>query len=209
MALKSTLPKLPEWFGEPVSCSTCMFSPLLLHTATKSEDSIWHRPHAGCFGIFWNSGQLRLSSAKPCVGAPSTFVPENLLLPKPKTGRGVNFIVPVQEQPKRLVSGMRVTRKPLKNTEMRACSPARDMHGESTTECWEVGEGWQGGAGVARPKTARPQLGTPNGALHGVRTASVLRSEKVAPQVGLEPTTLRLTAECSAIELLRNRKQSL
>ena len=28
--------------------------------------------------------------------------------------------------------------------------------------------------------------------------------ELVAPQVGLEPTTLRLTAECSAIELLRN-----
>ena len=27
---------------------------------------------------------------------------------------------------------------------------------------------------------------------------------KVAPEVGLEPTTLRLTAECSAIELLRN-----
>ena len=27
---------------------------------------------------------------------------------------------------------------------------------------------------------------------------------KMAPQVGLEPTTLRLTAECSAIELLRN-----
>src|SRR5262245_59612128 len=26
----------------------------------------------------------------------------------------------------------------------------------------------------------------------------------VAPQVGLEPTTLRLTAECSAIELLRS-----
>ena len=25
----------------------------------------------------------------------------------------------------------------------------------------------------------------------------------IAPQVGLEPTTLRLTAECSAIELLR------
>ncbi len=25
-----------------------------------------------------------------------------------------------------------------------------------------------------------------------------------APQVGLEPTTLRLTAACSAIELLRN-----
>ena len=30
------------------------------------------------------------------------------------------------------------------------------------------------------------------------------RSSLVAPQVGLEPTTLRLTAECSAIELLRN-----
>ena len=26
-----------------------------------------------------------------------------------------------------------------------------------------------------------------------------------APQVGLEPTTTRLTAECSAIELLRNK----
>ena len=30
--------------------------------------------------------------------------------------------------------------------------------------------------------------------------------EFVAPQVGLEPTTLRLTAECSAIELLRNKR---
>ena len=28
--------------------------------------------------------------------------------------------------------------------------------------------------------------------------------DSMAPQVGLEPTTLRLTAECSAIELLRN-----
>jgi hypothetical protein len=27
----------------------------------------------------------------------------------------------------------------------------------------------------------------------------------LAPQVGLEPTTLRLTAGCSAIELLRSR----
>ena len=32
----------------------------------------------------------------------------------------------------------------------------------------------------------------------------LLRLYKVAPQVGLEPTTTRLTAECSAIELLRN-----
>ena len=28
--------------------------------------------------------------------------------------------------------------------------------------------------------------------------------KNLAPQVGLEPTTLRLTAECSAIELLRS-----
>jgi hypothetical protein len=28
--------------------------------------------------------------------------------------------------------------------------------------------------------------------------------KELAPQVGLEPTTLRLTAECSAIELLRS-----
>jgi hypothetical protein len=28
--------------------------------------------------------------------------------------------------------------------------------------------------------------------------------EEMAPQVGLEPTTLRLTAGCSAIELLRS-----
>ena len=32
----------------------------------------------------------------------------------------------------------------------------------------------------------------------------VFRPGFLAPQVGLEPTTLRLTAECSAIELLRN-----
>ena len=29
-------------------------------------------------------------------------------------------------------------------------------------------------------------------------------TDLIAPQVGLEPTTTRLTAECSAIELLRN-----
>jgi hypothetical protein len=32
---------------------------------------------------------------------------------------------------------------------------------------------------------------------------------KLAPQVGLEPTTLRLTAGCSAIELLRSRVATL
>jgi hypothetical protein len=31
-----------------------------------------------------------------------------------------------------------------------------------------------------------------------------VREDNLAPQVGLEPTTLRLTAECSAIELLRS-----
>ena len=31
----------------------------------------------------------------------------------------------------------------------------------------------------------------------------------LAPQVGLEPTTLRLTAECSTIELLRSNRQVL
>ena|GEM_PF-3292834 len=31
----------------------------------------------------------------------------------------------------------------------------------------------------------------------------------MAPQVGLEPTTLRLTAECSAIELLRNKRPDI
>jgi hypothetical protein len=31
-----------------------------------------------------------------------------------------------------------------------------------------------------------------------------LQGMDLAPQVGLEPTTLRLTAECSTIELLRS-----
>jgi hypothetical protein len=33
--------------------------------------------------------------------------------------------------------------------------------------------------------------------------------KRLAPQVGLEPTTLRLTAECSAIELLRSGQQAV
>jgi hypothetical protein len=33
----------------------------------------------------------------------------------------------------------------------------------------------------------------------------LLPKKDLAPQVGLEPTTLRLTAECSAIELLRSK----
>ena len=38
----------------------------------------------------------------------------------------------------------------------------------------------------------------------GVQKSPSFRMDFCAPQVGLEPTTLRLTAECSAIELLRN-----
>ena len=34
---------------------------------------------------------------------------------------------------------------------------------------------------------------------------SIRRKNNLAPQVGLEPTTLRLTAECSTIELLRSK----
>jgi hypothetical protein len=38
----------------------------------------------------------------------------------------------------------------------------------------------------------------------GVYIGFVSLRKYLAPQVGLEPTTLRLTAECSAIELLRS-----
>ena len=31
----------------------------------------------------------------------------------------------------------------------------------------------------------------------------------MAPQVGFEPTTVRLTAECSTTELLRNNKENI
>ena len=37
-----------------------------------------------------------------------------------------------------------------------------------------------------------------------IRKTEPTWSSVYAPQVGLEPTTTRLTAECSAIELLRN-----
>ena len=33
--------------------------------------------------------------------------------------------------------------------------------------------------------------------------------KKMAPQVGLEPTTVRLTAECSTTELLRNKNNNI
>jgi hypothetical protein len=43
-----------------------------------------------------------------------------------------------------------------------------------------------------------------NGVKPRARKAKILEGKELAPQVGLEPTTLRLTAECSTIELLRS-----
>src|SRR5271157_2766984 len=52
--------------------------------------------------------------------------------------------------------------------------------------------------------TKQPGLG--RGAATGVFSMVCVEKEglNMAPQVGLEPTTLRLTAECSTIELLRS-----
>ena len=49
-------------------------------------------------------------------------------------------------------------------------------------------------------------LGRPVNKEKGRRNYLPAAFKFVAPQVGLEPTTLRLTAECSAIELLRNKR---
>src|ERR1039457_6624800 len=53
--------------------------------------------------------------------------------------------------------------------------------------------------------TKQPGLG--RGAATGVFARGYVDNKglRVAPQVGLEPTTLRLTAECSTIELLRSK----
>ena len=40
--------------------------------------------------------------------------------------------------------------------------------------------------------------------IYRIEKTEPTQSSVYAPQVGLEPTTTRLTAECSAIELLRN-----
>src|ERR1700752_90183 len=53
------------------------------------------------------------------------------------------------------------------------------------------------------PNSCRVPQEVPQSADLESRGAVSLRKE-LAPQVGLEPTTLRLTAECSAIELLRS-----
>ena len=60
-----------------------------------------------------------------------------------------------------------------------------------------------------KPFSARRFQNHWNGRQEKIRTHSDLENLVpdymfLAPQVGLEPTTLRLTAECSAIELLRN-----
>ena len=39
----------------------------------------------------------------------------------------------------------------------------------------------------------------------GLRPDGSKLLKKLAPQVGFEPTTLRLTAECSTVELLRTK----
>src|SRR5436190_12754137 len=44
---------------------------------------------------------------------------------------------------------------------------------------------------------------------HISRVATSGRLRELAPQVGLQTTTLRLTAECSAIELLRNTERAM
>ena len=60
---------------------------------------------------------------------------------------------------------------------------------------------------VESPATGKSFLAVTNTAWQRQKAAGTTSSDpfpKMAPQVGLEPTTLRLTAECSAIELLRN-----
>ena len=59
---------------------------------------------------------------------------------------------------------------------------------------------------IKTPKTgpSEPKMALP-GKLKTAETLGGFSGFCMAPQVGLEPTTLRLTAECSAIELLRNK----
>ena len=55
-----------------------------------------------------------------------------------------------------------------------------------------------GAVGLAPTKAVRP------GHLQCPAIAAMRYSRKMAPEVGLEPTTHRLTADCSTIELLWN-----
>ncbi len=57
-----------------------------------------------------------------------------------------------------------------------------------------------------KPPLSRQSAQLPQGyGRQGVNwRAETFRGKFLAPQVGLEPTTLRLTAECSTIELLRS-----
>src|SRR5271166_2476045 len=59
--------------------------------------------------------------------------------------------------------------------------------------------------GVAGTRTKHGHSARENApAFSGQAASHCICRQRMAPQVGLEPTTLRLTAGCSAIELLRS-----
>ncbi len=77
--------------------------------------------------------------------------------------------------------------------------------------------GETGGTPTSKESEIRVRMGKPrltqrvdqnaaNGALSN--TCAENKGLKLAPQVGFEPTTLRLTAECSTVELLRSKETS-
>jgi hypothetical protein len=68
-------------------------------------------------------------------------------------------------------------------------------------------EKWRTPSRFARCQKNKPALYFPVKVAHqpvGCEGTRELANKRMAPQVGLEPTTLRLTAGCSAIELLRS-----
>ena len=71
--------------------------------------------------------------------------------------------------------------------------------------CKNPSFGWPLPGGFATPVLhhSMPDVAQFPSGKRKTRTNTIVR-DFLAPQVGLEPTTLRLTAECSAIELLRN-----
>ena len=66
-----------------------------------------------------------------------------------------------------------------------------------------LGKLWRNWGYLARLRQARAERWRQQRGSRGSERNSL------APQVGLEPTTLRLTAECSTIELLRSRGVSI
>ena len=59
---------------------------------------------------------------------------------------------------------------------------------------------------MKQPDAKQAEMGQQQKAARNEQPFLIIAKDFVAPQVGLEPTTLRLTAECSAIELLRNTR---